>query len=796
MTNNKKETNRMSNHQRNNFTTKKSSSTKKNLLKALAIIALIGCLGMLTGLAIFVNYARQAPALVDKELEGIKSSDLYDVNNEVFYTLGSIKREVASSERIPTELKNAIISIEDKRFEKHIGVDPIRIFGALASNITGTSSGLQGGSTLTQQLIKLSFFDTSAANQTVKRKAQEAWMAVRLEREKSKDQIITYYINKVYMSNGIYGMKTAANYYYNKDLSELSLAQTALFAGLPQAPSEYDPYLNPEGAKKRRDLVLQQMYEDKVISKKDYKKAVAEPIDKDLVKQKDTSEEQKIVDNYVTEVINEVKEKTDRDIYSDGLDVYTNIDLDAQEYLYNLVNTDEYINFEDDKLQVAVTVIDPNNGNIISQIGNRKAPEDAQLTQNLATSNGRDFASAMKPLNVYAPAIEYLNYSTAQFIIDGPYKYPGTDQDLMNYDNLYRGTLTMREALIDSRNVPAAKTIREVGFDNVEKLQKKLNIYNEDIGVVDSSAIHQEISSLKMAAAYSAFANGGKYYQPSYVHRIVFNDGSEQLYEDRGTRVMKDSTAYMITDMLKDVINRGTGQNAQIYGIYQAGKTGTSNYDESVEDKVKGDGVPNISFVGYTKDYVIAVWIGYEDFFQAIPKSQQGIAMSIYRNMMSHLMSNISSTDWEQPETVVRYGSELYVKGHTVTQPVTPSYSAPVNTTPSTSAEKEPEEVEEPDESDEPEASKESEESEELEESKASEKPEESKESEESKPSEQPSTEPSEQPDEKPQSSEEPAPPSSSQSAEKPEPEPAPSSEAKVSQNNQQIAIPESSSSN
>ncbi|MGX7029858.1 PBP1A family penicillin-binding protein [Vagococcus zengguangii] len=751
----------------------KPTALKRTLLKMIGILGLIGFLAGLTGMALFVNYARQAPILDEKKLEGIKSSDLYDINNEVFYTLGSMKREVASSENIPIELKNAIISIEDKRFEKHIGVDPIRIFGALLSNITGSSSGLQGGSTLTQQLIKLSFFDTSAANQTVERKAQEAWMSVRLEREKSKDQIITYYINKVYMSNGVYGMKTAAKYYYDKSLDELSLAQTALFAGLPQAPSEYDPYINPEGAKRRRDLVLQQMYEDKVISKKDYQKAVDEPIDKDLIKHSDNSKEQQIVDNYVSEVIKEVKQKTDRDIYSEGLDVYTNIDLEAQEQLYNIVNTNEYIDFTNDDLQVAITVLDPNNGNIVSQIGNRKAPEDAQLTQNLATSDARDFASAMKPLNDYAPAIEYLNYSTGKIIVDEPYQYPGTDIDLMNYDNRYRGALTMREALIDSRNVPAAKTIREVGFDNVTKFQKKLNIYNENIGVVDSSAIHQEISSLKMAAAYAAFANGGKYYQPSYVNRIVFNDGSEEMYEDKGTRVMKDSTSYMITDMLKDVINRGTGRNAQIYGIYQAGKTGTSNYDEADEDKIKGDGVPNISFVGYTKEYVIAVWIGYEDFFQAIPESEQGIAMAIYRNMMSYLMNNVQSSDWDMPDSVVKYGSELFVKGYTWTQPTTPSYSSEPSYTPSSSKEKPESSVESEEKSSESEkdSSKSSEE-----------KPESSIESEEKPDSSEEKPQSSEQP---PASSEEPAPSTEKPAETQPSSEEKPADAAKADGSNQ-----------
>lgn len=228
---------------------KSSGTHKKGLfIKILLGILSFFCILFLAGVGLFWYYAKDAPELTDKKLDATVSSKLYTQDGELFEDLGAEKREKISANELPKTLEDAIVSVEDRRFYKHIGVDPIRIIGSALSNFT--SGGLQGGSTLTQQLIKLSFFSTSAEDQTLKRKAQEAWMAVRLEQKKSKQEILTYYVNKVYMSNGLYGMETASEMYFGKKLSELSLPQTALLAGMPQAPSAYDPYVYPDQAKK------------------------------------------------------------------------------------------------------------------------------------------------------------------------------------------------------------------------------------------------------------------------------------------------------------------------------------------------------------------------------------------------------------------------------------------------------------------------------------------------------------------------------------------------------------------
>ncbi|HDL2067708.1 TPA: PBP1A family penicillin-binding protein, partial [Enterococcus faecium] len=578
-------------------------------------------------------------------------------------------------------------SVEDRRFYKHIGVDPIRIIGSALSNFT--SGGLQGGSTLTQQLIKLSFFSTSAEDQTLKRKAQEAWMAVRLEQKKSKQEILTYYVNKVYMSNGLYGMETASEMYFGKKLSELSLPQTALLAGMPQAPSAYDPYVYPDQAKKRRDTVLYTMLQNEKISQTEYDQAVNVPVTDGLQELTQSDDNTKIVDNYVKEVINEVQEKTDKNVYTDGLEIYTNLDLDAQKKLYDIVNTDQYVSYPDDEMQVASTLIDTNTGKVKAQIGGRHIAEDVTLGNNLAVNTSRDFGSTMKPVTDYGPAFEYLKYSTGKTITDAPYNYEGTSTPVGNWDNQYMGTITLRQALYLSRNVPAVKLFNEVGSDKVASFLKNLGIEYSTIhqsNAISSNTEEQDgtkygASSLKMAAAYAAFANGGTYYKPQYVNKIVFQDGTEETYEPDGKTAMSPETAYMITDILKDTITEGTGTNAQIAGLYQAGKTGTSNYtdDEYAKLGISSGVYPDILFAGYTPNYSISVWTGYNKKMTPVTSESSHVASDVYRELMQYVSANVTNTDWEMPSGLIRVGGELYYKDQYTARSnaITPSTTIP-----------------------------------------------------------------------------------------------------------------------
>ncbi|GGC83570.1 PBP1A family penicillin-binding protein [Enterococcus wangshanyuanii] len=650
----------------------KKPKKKRILLKIFLGLVILGILGLLAGLGLFWSYAKDAPKLDDEKLSATVSSKLYDINNEVFEELGAEKREMIKPTDVPQLLKDAVVSVEDKRFYKHSGVDPIRILGSAFSNFK--TGGLQGGSTLTQQLIKLSYFSTSEKDQNLKRKAQEAWLAIQLEKEKSKEEILTYYINKVYMANGLYGMETAAQTYYGKTLSELSLPQTALLAGMPQAPNDYDPYVKPDIAKERRDVVLYTMKENEKITQKEYDEAKATPIDDGLQPLKQSNDNRKIVDNYIKEVIDEV-EAMGKNIYTDGLDIYTNLDMNAQKHLYDIINTDQYVDYPDADFQVTSTVIDVKTGQVKAQIGGRNIPDDVQLGTNFANETDRDVGSTMKPIADYGPAIENLNYSTGRILMDKPTTYEGTNIPVTNADMQYYGALTMRKAIMYSRNTTAIQTFDAVGSDKSAEFLKGLGIEFKDIVAANAISSNTSelggnkygVSSLKLAAAYAAFGNMGVYNKPYYVNKIVYQDGSEEVTQTESHRAMKDSTAYMMTDMLKDVINGGTAFNAAVPGLVQAGKTGTANYTD--DDLVKMGAsesssiAPDSTFVGYTPHYAVSVWTGYRNRLTPIPYEYWGTASSVYREMMTYLSEGVATDDWTMPDSVIRSGSELYVKG-------------------------------------------------------------------------------------------------------------------------------------
>lgn len=653
-------------------TGKKPKKKKKGIiLKIFLGLLVTGFVAFLVGVGLFWSYASKAPKLDDEKLNASVSSKIYDINNEVIEDLGAEKRELIQPNDVPQLLKDAVVSVEDRRFYKHMGVDPIRIVGSLVSNLK--SGGLQGGSTLTQQLIKLSYFSTKESDQTIKRKAQEAWLAVQLERKKSKEEILTYYINKVYMANGLYGMETAAENYFGKPLAELNLPQTALLAGMPQAPNDYDPYTHPDTAKERRDVVLYTMLDNKKITQKEYDAAKATPVNDGLVPLKTDSSDRKVIDNYISEVIQEVSDKTGKNVATDGLDIYTNLDMNAQKRLYDIVNSDEYVAYPDADMQVASTVIDVNTGQVRAQIGGRNIPDDVQRGTNLAVNVRRDVGSTMKPVIDYGPAIENLNYSTGKILYDQPTNYPGTTTPVYNADLQYYGAITMRRAIMQSRNTTALQTFDAVGKDKINEFIKGLGIQFKTLEYANAISSNTNdidgtkygVSSLKLAAAYASFGNNGVYNKPYYVNKIAYNDGSVVEYKPDSKRAMKDSTAYMITDMLKDVISGGTAFNAAIPGLIQAGKTGTSNYTD--EDLAKmgtsETGIaPDSTFVGYTPHYAVSVWTGYNDRSTPIYQQYYGIASDVYREMMSYLAENVSNDDWEQPDSVVRLGNELYVK--------------------------------------------------------------------------------------------------------------------------------------
>ena len=698
MTENNTEQSRLSQH-RNSRKKHPSSTNKKKLWKKILIgIAAFVTVAIIAIVAIFAYYGATGPTIQASDLEGATETKILDKDGELIYSLGGEKRDLITSEQVPQLLKDAITSIEDKRFYSHMGIDPIRIAGSFLRNAKAGQI-TQGGSTITQQLVKLAVFSTKKEDQTYKRKIQEIMLALQLERNYSKEQILTYYLNKVYMANNVYGFGTASHYYFNKELSELSLPQVALLAGMPQAPNSYDPYANADQAKERRDLVLYSMKENGKISKEQYEQAVATPVTEGLIAHNnnvDSNDKALVYDSFVTMVLKEVQEKTGLDPYNDGLTIETTIDSKAQQRLYDIVNTNDYIQYVNDKIQNAVVMLDTKTGAVRAVNGGRK--QTTLLGYNRATDNSRSTGSTIKPVIDYGPAIEYLNYSTGQTIMDQRTTY-SNGVELNNWDFSHKGAMTLRTALVYSRNTTALQTFKAVGETNIKSFLNNLDIQIKNDGqdyLVESNSIGADISPIKMAAAYATFGNYGNYSKPYTVTKVTTRDGQVSEFKPEQKQAMKDSTAYMITDVLKDSFKYGFATQATIPGLPTAAKTGSSNY--TVEQKrAMGasdyeDIIPDSWFIGYSTDYTISAWTGYDNPYEqggGVDTTEQEYSRLIYYYLMKYMAESSSGDDWVQPDSVVKQqieigsdplslpgprtpanmiATELFVKGHVPTQ--------------------------------------------------------------------------------------------------------------------------------
>lgn len=624
---------------------------KKILLWVAGIVVLL----MVASAALFFYYASSAPKISRSDLTSQSITTIYDDQNRVISRLGAQKREYAKDNQIPKQLKNAVVSIEDRRFYKHHGVDTIRILGAATSNVFGRSAGMQGGSTLTQQLVKLSVFSTAASDRTLKRKAQEAWLAINVEQHFSKSQILDFYINKVYMGNGIYGMQTAAQYYYGKDLNDLDLSQLALLAGMPQSPTYYNPLVsNTKYATQRRNEVLNAMVRSNYITQSQANQAASESVTAGLdpdhgnISGSGTAVDSKVVDPYVKQVLADLQAQG-YNPYSDGLKVHTNLDLDAQQHLYDAANKN--VQFQNDKMQAGVAVTDPHNGQIIAMLGGRHTG-NVVYGLNRAVQSNRSSGSTAKPLMDYGPAIEYLQWPTFKSIADTRFVFPGTNTVLHDFDKKYKGNMTMREALVQSRNVPAIRALQAVGIKRATSFLDGLGISQKQPYTLQNG-IALYISPLQVSAAYAAFANGGTYYKPYYISSITTQDGSVKQFNPKGKRAMNKATAYMITDMLKGVFtdSQGSATDARLDGVNQAGKTGTTNYPGNSGQS----GVMDSWMAGYTKNYSIAVWTGYDHPLEpggSISEQYVKSAQLLYKDLMQYLDSQNHASDWTMPDTV------------------------------------------------------------------------------------------------------------------------------------------------
>lgn len=644
--------------------TKKSTtnkSTKKSWLKKTVLaILLIGIIGLLSGLGLFAYYASTAPELDEELLKYPVSSEIYDANGELIAKIGAEKRTFVAYDEIPQEMIDAIIATEDVRFFDHFGLDIWRLGGAVVANLRD-GFGAQGGSTITQQVVKNSFLKNE---KKLKRKAQEAWLAIKLERAYSKEEIFEMYFNRILMSGTVYGFGTAAETFYGKELNELTLPEIAQLAGMPQSPNNYNPFKHPETAQKRRDIVLGLMVQHGKITKEEADEAKATNV-ADLV----LPEEQRIANSglkypdFISVVYDELRENGDYDLLSEGIKVYTTLDPKAQDVVDSMIDNPE--NFPTEKIQAGIAVIDTKTGAIRAIGGGRDYGSD--LGYNFANDMvGRSPGSTAKPLVSYGPAIEYLKWSTGETTEDVKMNYPNSNQQINNWDNKYNGVMTIRQALYTSRNVPAVTTLLAVGKDKSKEFLSNVGIEVDHL--VDSSPLgpNIEVTPVKLASAYAAFGNNGVYTKGHAITKIVYRDGkTEKDYTPKPNIAMSDYTAYMITDILRNTVSNLPGASANyaiVNGVDVAGKTGTTNYsrDDFNNFNLPSSAVPDSWFVGYTTEYSIAIWAGYRDYKDPITTwPERRLPQTLFKGIMTKLTADGKPERFKKPSSVVEATIEV-----------------------------------------------------------------------------------------------------------------------------------------
>ncbi|MFP3917398.1 PBP1A family penicillin-binding protein [Lysinibacillus telephonicus] len=623
-------------------------------------VLIIGVVGLVGGAGLFAYYASSAPELDEESLKDPISSEFYDMNGELFATVGAEDRTYVEFDDIPDEMVDAILATEDVRFFDHFGIDIWRLGSAVIANVRH-GFGSQGASTITQQVVKNSFLSN---DKKLKRKAQEAWLAIQLEKHYEKEEIFEMYFNKVLMSGTIYGFGTASKAFFGKELNELELDEMALLAGIPQSPNNYNPYRNPERAQKRRDLVLDLMVQHGKITEEEAAAAKAIDVTSRLL----PDEERQSVGGtkynaFLDVVISELEKNGDGEALAEGIKVYTTLDPNAQTIVEDTMNNSA--NFPTESIQSGVSVIDTKTGEIRAIGGGRNygAERGFNYAYDLTT---RSPGSTIKPLLDYGPAIENLKWSTGQTTVDERMTYTGSDKVITNWDNKYFGTITIREALYASRNVPAVKTLQEVGTDKAKEFISKLGINAENI--YESDAIGGgsiTLTPIQMSASFAAFGNNGIYNEPTAIKHIEYRDGSKKTYKTDPVVAMEEYTAYMVTDMLRDVLSNkpgASGSAANVSGLDIAGKTGTTNYDAKEFDQydLPSSSVPDSWFAGYTTNYSIAIWSGYSKRSEPITTwDERRLPQNLFRTILSQISTNVETANFTKPNSVVEATIEV-----------------------------------------------------------------------------------------------------------------------------------------
>ena len=603
---------------------------------------------MLVGLIGILDIPHWQRLDVDKVNTASAVTDVFDANGTRAGTLtGRENRRWVSIDKVPKTVQNAFIAAEDLRFYQHHGVDLVRVFGALWQDIK-SGSYAQGGSTITQQLIKLTHLSSA---KSISRKLQEMVLALQLERVMDKKQILEAYLNTIYFGHGAYGIESAAHVYFDKTSAELTIGEGALLAGVIKAPSTYAPHLNPEKSLKRRDGILDTMEREGFISKEQAATARSEGL---ILADSadDTRQYAWYMDAVLTEAATALNLSND-EVLTGGYRIVTGLDPGMQAAAEALFLSED--NFpasaaDGTPVQASLIALDSQTGEVRAVVGGRSY--DVVLGLNHATQIRRQPGSAFKPISTYAAAIDAYGFVPSSTIEDTPRTFEG-DYTPRNAGGNHYGTVTLREALSRSLNIATVDLADLIGTDALRQYARRFGIPLSDRDVNLSlalGALTDGVSPETLGAAYCALANGGMRVSPHFIREIQDSAGHVLYMADTSqARAVQPSTAYMLTDMLKTAAKSGSARALKACGIPVAGKTGTVSDDNA-------SGTRDIWTVAYTPELATAVWMGYDqpdkNHILASSEGGSGYPARLCAGFLKSVSGELSGRDFRKPRTV------------------------------------------------------------------------------------------------------------------------------------------------
>lgn len=645
-------------------TNKKGKKKKKRrVLKFILNFFLVSILLVLVMSVVFAIYiVVEAPDFNPENLYRAESSIIYDKDGNQITKLGIEKRKKVSYDDLPQILIDAIVATEDSRYFQHNGFDLPRFakasFGQIISKLTHRGDP-GGGSTLSMQVVKNNFTDVE---QTIKRKFTDIYLAIfKLEKNYSKEEILEYYVNTPFLGNGSYGVEQACQSYFGKSVSDINLAEAAIIAGLFQAPSAYDPYRFPEATEERRETVLYLMKTHGYITEEEEKLANSIPV-KSLIKNSNPEVQGNEFQSFIDVVIDEVEEKTGKSPYTTGMKIYTTLDTGKQRVLNDIMNGNSW-EWKDDLIQAGVGVVDTQSGAILAIGGGRNRSGERQY--NYATMIQKQIGSTAKPIFDYGPAIEYNNFCESTPFYDAPYTY-SSGAALKNWDFTFQGVETLKRALAESRNIPAVKAFQSVENSKIKEFVTNLGMTPE----IDSEGKLHEAHALgaftgtnpvQLAGAYAAFGNGGYFTKPYSVSKIEYIDNNKTVsLKGKKTKVMEDSTAYMITDTLVYAVESYGNIGGTVWGVKLAAKTGTTNLDSETIAKYNfpSNAVNDMWTAGYTPEISVALWYGYDKLVEGYYNIEGSVKNRLFRQIIDSLSNRDAKQTFDVPSSVIKVSVE------------------------------------------------------------------------------------------------------------------------------------------